>query len=150
MIATSVHSQPKTLTPGEGDSHPLLTHTITWKATANDTNGLYAMFEMTDTCGGSAPMHCHPWEETFYILAGELEIQIGDRREILVAGSTSHVPANAFHAFKVTSAIARVLVIISPALAEEFYREAGEKITSLPPEPALFEEICSKYNISLL
>lgn len=149
MTMTSVHSKLKTLAPSEGDTHSLLTHTIVWKATANDTNGQYAMFEMFDTHGGSAPVHSHPWEETFYILEGEIEIQIGNRREILSTGSMSHIPANAFHAFKVTTESARVLVIVSPAVAEDFYRELGTKITSLPPEPSLFQEICAKYDLRL-
>lgn len=55
----------------------------------------------------------------------------------------------AVHTFKVRSAIARVLTIVSPASAAEFYREVGAKITSLPPHPIVFPEICTKYNLKL-
>jgi quercetin dioxygenase-like cupin family protein len=149
MVTTLQHAKPKTLAAGEGDTHPLLTHTLVWKLAGEDTSGLYAMFEVTDTFGGSVPVHSHPWEETFYILEGEIEIQVGNQREILGAGAMSHIPANAVHAFKITSDIARALLIVAPASAADFYREAGTKITSMPPDPIMFSEICSKYGLKL-
>ncbi len=149
MTTTLARVQPKTLAPGAGESHTLLTHTIVWKTTVDDTDGRYAMFEVTDTVGGSAPLHSHPWEETFYILEGEIEIQIGNRRELLCTGSTSHIPAHAVHAFTIVSPVARALIVISPAAAEAFYREAGARITSLPPDPIVFQDICNKYDLQL-
>jgi quercetin dioxygenase-like cupin family protein len=148
MTATLAHAKPKTLASGEGESHQMLTHTIVWKTTSDDTNGHYAMFEVTDTVGGAAPLHSHPWEETFYILEGELEVQVGNRRETIGAGATCHIPAHAVHAFTVISPVARALLVISPASAEAFYREVGEKMT-MPPDPIVFAQICQKYDIQL-
>ncbi|AFY93241.1 cupin domain-containing protein [Chamaesiphon minutus] len=147
MTPKLTHTNPKILASGEGESHQLLTHTVVWKITTEDTNSRYAMFEMTDTVGGSAPAHKHPWEETFYILEGELDIQIGDRYETIGAGAVAHFPANAVHAFKIVSPVARVLIIVSPTIAEAFYREAGARITSFPPDPIVVQEICEKYNL---
>jgi quercetin dioxygenase-like cupin family protein len=142
-------TQPKLLAPGEGDKHVMLTHTFVWKVTGADTNGQYAIAEVMDTEGGSAPIHSHPWEETFYILEGEMEIQVGQQREILGAGAVVHVPANAVHAFRVCSPTYRALISIAPAEAEAFYRETGETITSLPPDPIAFAEICEKHHLQL-
>jgi quercetin dioxygenase-like cupin family protein len=147
MTIKLTHAKPKTLASGKGESHQLLTHTVVWKTTTEDTNSHYAMFEMTDTVGGSAPAHSHPWEETFYILEGELEVLIGNRYETISAGAVAHFPANAVHAFKIVSPVARVLIIVSPTIAEAFYREAGARITSFPPDPIVVQEICEKYNL---
>jgi quercetin dioxygenase-like cupin family protein len=147
MLTTVKAAMPKTVAPGAGDTHRLLTNTIVWKATANDTNGQYALFEMIDHAGGGAPVHSHPWEETFYILEGEIEILLGDRRAVFGAGAVVHVPANAIHAFQICSPIARALAIIAPGNAEAFYREAGAKLTSLPPDPIVMKELAAKYNL---
>jgi quercetin dioxygenase-like cupin family protein len=147
MTPKLTHTNPKILASGEGESHQLLTHTVVWKITTEDTNSRYAMFEMTDTVGGSAPAHKHPWEETFYILEGELDIQIGDRYATIGAGAVAHFPANVVHAFKIVSPVARVLIVVSPTIAEAFYREAGARITSFPPDPIVVQEICEKYNL---
>jgi quercetin dioxygenase-like cupin family protein len=147
MLTTVKAAMPKTVAPGAGDTHRLLTNTIVWKATANDMNGHYALFEMIDHAGGGAPVHSHPWEETFYILEGEIEILLGDRRAVFGAGAVVHVPANAIHAFQICSPIARALAIIAPGNAEAFYREAGAKLTSLPPDPIVMKELAAKYNL---
>jgi quercetin dioxygenase-like cupin family protein len=149
MLAAVKPAMPKALAPGAGDTHPLLTHTIVWKVTANDTKGHYALFEMSDHASGGAPVHSHPWEETFYILEGEIEILLGDRREVFGAGAVVHIPANAIHAFQICSPIARALAIIAPGKAEAFYREAGAKLTSLPPDPIVMQEVATKHHLQL-
>ncbi|MBD2104677.1 cupin domain-containing protein [Leptolyngbya sp. FACHB-261] len=140
---------PKILAPGEGDSYQMLAHTLVRKITSSDTEGDWAMFEMLDTAGSQPPVHSHPWHETFYILEGEVEVQIGNQRTMATAGAVAHIPANAMHTFKICSATARVLVIISPAAAEAFYRELGAEITTLPPDPAIFQKICAKHGLQL-
>jgi quercetin dioxygenase-like cupin family protein len=147
MLTAVKAAMPKTLAPGAGDTHQLLSSTIVWKTTADDTNGHYALFEMSEHEGGGAPIHSHPWEETFYILAGEIEILLGNRREVFGAGAVVHIPANAIHAFQICSPIARALAIIAPGNAEAFYREAGAKLTSLPPDPIVMQELAAKYNV---
>ncbi len=149
MTAILQHSKPKTLASGEGDAHPMLSHMLVWKLTGDDTNGQYAMFEMIDTAGGEAPLHRHPWEETFYVLEGEIEIQVGDRQQIVSAGAMSHIPANTAHRFQVRSPIARALHIVSPASAAAFYQEVGTTITSFPPDLSIFQEICAKHGLHL-
>lgn len=142
-------TQPKLLTSGEGEMHTMLTHTFTWKVTGADTNGQYAIAEVTDTEGGSAPVHSHPWEETFYILEGEMEVQVGEQTQILGAGAVIHIPANTIHAFRICSPTCRTLISLAPASAAEFYRETGEKITSLPPDPIAFTEICTQHDVEI-
>lgn len=147
---SSTKAQPKILASGAGEAQPLLTHTITWKITTSDTDGQYAMFEMLDRAGGGAPVHSHPWEETFYILTGELEILIEGDREVCGAGAVVHIPANAVHSFQVVSPVAQALVIMAPGNAEAFYREASAKLTTLPPDMLVMKEIADKYNLQLL
>jgi quercetin dioxygenase-like cupin family protein len=147
MLTTVKTVMPKTLGPGAGDTHQLLTHTIVWKATANDTSGHYALFEMSDHEGGGAPVHSHPWEETFYILEGEIEILLVDRHEVFGAGAVVHIPANTIHAFQICSPSARALGIVAPGKAEAFYREAGAKLTTLPPDPIVMQELAEKYQL---
>ncbi len=149
MLTTTKAAMPKMLASSAGDTHTLLTHTIVWHTTTNETKGQYAIFEMIDHEGGGAPVHSHPWEETFYILEGEIEILISDRREVVGTGAVVHIPANTIHAFQICSPIARALGIIAPGQAEAFYREAGAKLTSLPPDPIVMQELAAKYGLQL-
>ncbi len=139
---------PKLLQPGEGEAFRMLSHTLTSKVSADDTNGAWVMFELTDTSGNGAPLHTHPWEETFYILEGELEVSIGNRKERATKGASLHLPGNVVHGFTICSPTVRFLVMV-PAYAEPFYREVGEKV-SLPPCLEDLQEVCTKHGVRLV
>ena len=149
MTITLQRQRPIFLESDEGRAYQMLTHTITRKLTSVDTNGYYALAELTDTAGAGAPLHSHPWEETFYLLEGELEIQIGNQQQICTAGSVAHVPANAVHGFKILSPSARALLTIAPASAEAFYLEVGDRITDLTTDMETMQQICAKYGLQL-
>lgn len=148
-MTTQVLSRPKVLMAGEGASSKMLSHTFTDKITALETSGDWVMFEVTDVGGSGAPFHTHPWYEVFYILEGELEAQIGNRKVQAGAGSTLYFPGNCAHDFTIVSPTVRFLVMI-PAYAEPFYREVSERITSLPPDMQIFQEVVSKHNVRIL
>jgi len=139
---------PKVLAAGEGDSLQMLSHTFTYKVTPEDTRGQWLMYEATDTTGNGAPLHSHPWEETFYILEGELEIQMGKRTFTVKTGDTVYFPEDVAHSFTVCSETVRILVIM-PAYADGFYREISEKVTTLPPNPEVFQAIAANHNLKL-
>jgi quercetin dioxygenase-like cupin family protein len=149
MVSTFKPS-PKLLAADEGDSFSMLSHLFTTKITGDETNGEWAMFEMTDSSQSGPPLHTHPWHETFYVLEGEMEVQVGNRKAIATPGTLLHVPENVAHTFKVCSPSVRVLVMIAPASAEAFYREVGARVTALPPDPEVFQEICAKYGVRIL
>jgi quercetin dioxygenase-like cupin family protein len=140
---------PKLILSGQGESFPMLGLTFTAKITADDTNNGWVMHEITGTEGHGAPLHTHPWEETFYVLEGEMEVHIGRRQSFVTAGTLMHLPANVAHDFRVCSPTIRLLEMI-PAFAQSFYQEVGEKITSMPPDLELFETICRKHGVRLL
>lgn len=139
---------PKVLAAGEGDSFQMLSHLFTYKVTPEDTQGQWLMYEVTDTAGNGAPLHTHSWEETFYLIEGELEIQIDDRTFMAQAGATVYFPENVAHAFRICSETARFLVIM-PAYADDFFREVGEKVTTLPPDPEVFQAVAANHNLKL-
>ncbi|MBD0266703.1 MAG: cupin domain-containing protein [Cyanobacteria bacterium Co-bin8] len=148
-MTAQVLSRPKVLLAGEGETSKMLSHTFTKKVDAAETNGDWVMVEVTDVAGFGAPLHTHPWYEVFYILEGELELQVGNRKVQATAGSTLYVPENCAHDFTIVSPSVRFLVMI-PAYAEAFYRETSEKITSLPPNAEVFQEICIKHGVQLI
>lgn len=144
-----VLSRPKVLMAGEGASSKMLTHTFTEKVTASETTGDWVMIEVTDVAGSGAPFHTHPWYEVFYILEGELEVQVGSRKVQATAGSTLYVPENCAHDFTIVSPTVRFLIMI-PAYAEAFYREVSERVTSFPPDMQVFQEVINKHDVQLL
>lgn len=139
---------PKLLMPGEGKSFQMANLTFTQKVSQDDTQNQWVMNEVTGNVGYGAPLHSHPWTETFYLLDGEMEVQVGNRKALAVPGTLMVVPENVAHSFRICSVTARMLEII-PAFAEGFYREVGDKAPSLPADLEAFVAICEKHHVRL-
>ena len=70
-------------------------------ATGKETNGKYALWEAIVPPGGGPPPHVHSREEEgFYVLEGEITLQIGEQRLVATAGMFANMPVGTPHSFK--------------------------------------------------
>jgi quercetin dioxygenase-like cupin family protein len=112
--------------------------TYTILLTGKDTAGRFCLIDMHVPPGGGPPPHRHDFEETFSLLEGELDVTFRGTKQVVRAGDTINVPANAPHQFHNSSSEpVRMLCICSPAGQEEFFAEVGIRVatrTTLPPK----------------
>lgn len=72
-----------------------------FKVRATQTEGHYSLFEGRNTPGGGVPLHFHTLdEETFYVLEGTYEFQLGGETIRARPGECLHVPRPMPHAFR--------------------------------------------------
>lgn len=115
----------------------------TWVATAAETGGAYLMFEDALELGKVTPLHLHAdADETFYMLEGDILLHLDGQQRALHAGGIAIIPRGIPHAFKATTANARMLCLQTPGGGEAFYRQASEPAPpgSLPP-PVDFDRV---------
>jgi quercetin dioxygenase-like cupin family protein len=110
----------------------------------SQTAGRYAIWEALVPPGGGPPLHMHSREsEGFYILEGQLAIEVDGRRFAASAGAYVHLEPGTKHGFKNESgAPARMLILIAPAGLENYFLEAGVPLSSMdetPPPPSAEE-----------
>ena len=83
---------------------------ITVKATVDQTGGAYEVVVVDAVRDGSDILpHRHPWAESYFVLDGELEVQLGRRRWTVGTGDLVVIPAKAVHGFRVTTEAASFL-----------------------------------------
>ena len=93
--------QPTLRKPGEGRTIAVVGDVYRFLATGEDTNGKYALWEAIVPPGGGPPPHVHSREEEgFYILEGEITLQIGDERIVANGGMFANMPVGTPHSFK--------------------------------------------------
>jgi quercetin dioxygenase-like cupin family protein len=106
-----------------------------------DTGGRLALVENVIAAGfGGPPLHVHPaFDETFYVLEGELTFQISDETVSRPAGSLVFARGSVPHTFANQSGQdARVLILCTPAGFERYFdRLAAEQAGQEPPPEAL-------------
>lgn len=78
--------------------------------------------------GDGPPVHIHTKEdETYYVLSGEIEVAIADKRETLRQGDCVFLPRGIPHGLKNPGPeTARVLMLIHPPGFEKFLDEMAE------------------------
>lgn len=89
-----------------------------------DTGGAYCLLEVALAPGMSVPRHTHTREdEVYFVLAGELEVVVGEETFILKAGDTLMAPRNIPHQLRNSGKIENhYLLVFSPSGFEEFLK----------------------------
>ncbi len=124
-------------TGGEGELLWFGGGTVRFKVRSAETGGVFALIEDSVRRGKTTPLHAHPtFEETFYVLHGEMLFHLDGKEVRCGAGSAVVVPRGAAHAFLVTSDTASFLTLFTPGdVAEAFLREGGDPATSAAAAP---------------
>ncbi|MCA1839583.1 MAG: quercetin 2,3-dioxygenase [Actinomycetota bacterium] len=108
------------------------------KATAATTDGQFTVIEVTVAPGYEGVRHVHHNEdEAFWILEGDVTLEIGDEVIEAHAGDYAFGPRDIPHSFSVRESGARMLFIFTPGGFEELVRATGVPAASrtLPPPP---------------
>jgi len=92
-----------------------------------DTGGKYCLLEVSLAPWMGVPRHTHTREdEAYYVLAGELEVTVGDKVFVLKAGDTLIAPRDIPHQLRNSGNIENhYLLVFSPSGFEGFLKETA-------------------------
>jgi mannose-6-phosphate isomerase-like protein (cupin superfamily) len=135
----------------DGTQIPAIGLGITMKTDGKSTHDAYSLFEYTvppETNG--PPLHLHTREdESFIVLAGRLDVTLGDHEYVLQFGDYLYLPRNVVHTFRNPyDEESRIASVVSPAGLERYYQALGE----LPPGPkdlSLIKAIMDDFGIEM-
>jgi len=161
MTQAQVQAKAKVLRADEGEGLWFLGSHVALKVTGADSSGAIAVMESYAPRGHGSPLHVHTREdETFYVVEGELRVEVADDVYVVGSGMTAFGPRNLKHRFTVTSDEARFLLIASPAGIEDMVRAGSEPATEAripdpasagpPPDPAEFAALAARFGIEIL
>lgn len=110
---------------------------FTFLVTGEETQGRFALIEGVARKGNVPPPHIHHREdETYYILEGEMTASIGDQTIKGTPGMVIFVPRNVVHSFEIESEQMRMLVLLTPAGLERYFKECGVPAPAMTLPPA--------------
>ena len=103
-----------------------------WKATAEETDGAFLLFEDRMGHGKVTPLHTHPdSDETMIVLDGEILMHLDGVEHTVTAGGIASAPRGVPHAFEVSGADgARLLCLHTPGCCQAFYWDASEPVNA--------------------
>jgi quercetin dioxygenase-like cupin family protein len=110
---------------------------LTFLATGEETHGQFALIEAVTRRGNVPPPHIHHREEeTFYVLEGEMTFSVGDQTIKAMPGTMVSTPRDVVHSFVIDSEQLRMLILLTPAGLEGWFKEFSvpAPAMALPPQ----------------
>ena len=100
--------------------------------------GRSTVLEMTLPEGAAPPAHIHHgYDDSFFVLDGELVVRNGDRVRVAGAGDWVSTPKGTPHAFRVVGGrAARILIVLDHPSFVELIHELGEPAPALTLPPS--------------
>jgi len=135
--------------PGEGKVVGVLRDQSTFKVLSEETGGAYAILEQMIPAGHGPPLHIHRHEtEIFYVLDGQFEITIGERKVTATAGAIVVGPRDIQHTFRnVGSQDARLLLTVFPGRFSNFFIDVDGVDDG---DHAAIKALAAKYDVEIL
>ena len=140
--------QAVTLEPGQGRSVSLRGTQVRFAVESTYAKGA-SCTEWEAAPGFDTGLHVHErLEETWYVLDGAVEFQLGEETFTATAGATVFVPPRVAHAFaNRTEAPARFLLITSPPGHDRYFDELAEILAvEGPPDTNAIAELRRRYD----
>jgi quercetin dioxygenase-like cupin family protein len=135
----TLKTPPVTLEPGEGQNVSVVGDSYRILISGNQTNTEFATIDMLIPPDGGPGPHAHAdFQESFYVIEGEIEFSSEVSRYTADKGSFVVIPKGGIvHSFKnKTNKTAHLLCTVVPSGLEEFFLEIGKPVDEgefLPP-----------------
>ncbi|HEY7045640.1 MAG TPA: cupin domain-containing protein [Jatrophihabitantaceae bacterium] len=149
---------PAILTPDVQQAVWFLGALVRFRLGGTATGGRFAVLDHQGERGHGSPLHRHDAdEETFFVLDGEVRVEVDGQTRAAGAGAVAFLPRRLPHGFVVTSRQARWLTLHVPAGFDDFVLDAGTRAPSVdappdepPPDPATLAAIARSHGIEIL
>jgi quercetin dioxygenase-like cupin family protein len=146
----TMKAQPFVVTPGDYDA-PL--NVLGIKVTVLASNKATQAYEITRQQGGKEigpPPHSHNWDESFYVIAGEVEFTCSGKTVVCSPGTFVHVPAGTVHSFRYLSDGCDVLDFTGQGgVATELFTTISREIPAGSPEIPRLLEVLKQYDVTV-
>ena len=127
------HKKPFTVGPEAGKSLSVVGDTYRILVGGEDTEGAFATIDMLIPPGGGPGPHAHAdFQESFYVIEGEIEVKSEFGKYVATKGSFITIPkGGVVHGFtNKTGQTAHLLCIVVPAGMETFFEEIGQPVAA--------------------
>jgi quercetin dioxygenase-like cupin family protein len=140
---------PFVITPDRA-SRPLnvVGEKITVLASGAQTGG-YEIFLQAGPEGSGPPPHNHPWDESFYVVKGEIAFGIGDSEMVALPGTLVHLPAGTTHWFRFGKGGGEMISMTSREGASRMFTDFDREISPEKPDLRKLVEIGGRHGLTV-
>jgi quercetin dioxygenase-like cupin family protein len=123
---------------------------ITVLATNVQTQG-YEITLQKGAEGMGPPPHHHPWDESFYVIKGSIDMTVAGKTTRCEPGTLVHIPAGTAHSFRFGPQGGEMFEITGAGgAATRMFTDVAKRIPPGPPDLGLAARVLSDNGVSLV
>ncbi len=149
-LNATVKTQPFVVTPKDYD--PAL-NVLGTKVTVLASNAATQAYEITLQRGDEGtgpPLHSHNWDESFYVLKGQVEFIYAGKTVMCTPGTLVHVPAGTVHGFRYGASGGELLELTGQGgFATQMFTAISKEISPGPPEIPKVLEVLKQNGVTV-
>jgi quercetin dioxygenase-like cupin family protein len=149
-LNATMKAHPFVVTPADYD--PAL-NVLGTKVTVLASNAATQSYEITLQQGNEGtgpPLHSHNWDESFYVLKGQIEFSCAGKTVMCMPGTLVHVPAGTKHGFRYGSGGGEMLELTGQGgFATQMFTAISKEIPPGPPDIPKVLEVVQQYGVTV-
>jgi quercetin dioxygenase-like cupin family protein len=121
---------------------------ITVLASGEATEG-YEIFLQRGPEGSGPPPHSHPWDESFFVLNGAIEVGIAAESTTASPGTLVHLPAGTVHWFRFAKGGGEMISMTSRPGAAKMFTELAREVAPVNPDVQKLAEVGARHGLKV-
>jgi quercetin dioxygenase-like cupin family protein len=122
---------------------------VTVLASGEATQG-YEIFLQRGPAGSGPPPHSHPWDESFFVIKGEIDFGIGDESTTASAGTLVHLPAGTVHWFRFGKDGSEMVSMTSRLGASKMFTDFAREVAPVNPDLDKLAEVGGRHGLKIV
>ena len=119
---------------------------VTVLASGEATEG-YEVFLQRGPEGSGPPPHSHPWDESFFIVAGQVDFGIGAESMTASPGAFVHLPAGTVHWFRFGKGGGDMLSMTSRLGASQMFADIAREVAPVDPDLEQLAAVAARHGM---
>lgn len=117
---------------------------------SGERTGGYEVFLQQGPEGSGPPPHSHPWDESFYVVKGEIDFGIGDEKMTATPGTLVHLPAGTTHWFRFAKGGGEMISMTSREGASHMFTDIAREVAPVNPDLAKLVEVGGRHGLKVV
>jgi quercetin dioxygenase-like cupin family protein len=144
-------AEPFVVSPG---TRPPALHVLGVNVTvlaSNDRTRGYEITLQSGDEGAGPPPHRHDWDESFYVLRGQVEFDLAGEAHACSAGMLVHLPAGTVHGFRFGPGGGEMFEITGAGgNATRMFASISREVPPGPPDVPMLTTLLQRHGVSLV
>jgi quercetin dioxygenase-like cupin family protein len=116
---------------------------------SGEATGGYEIFLQRGPEGSGPPPHTHPWDESFFVVRGEIDFGIGAESKTALPGTLVHLPAGTVHWFRFGKDGGEMISMTSRLGASKMFTDFAREVAPVNPDLGKLAEVGARHGLKV-